>query len=81
MEDTNMSLVLVRLWEKTMIKENYRISPSISSNTNCQKIENYCWVGQGGNNIKYNQTLNILISVLMLFELKTTFSTKNYNNT
>jgi hypothetical protein len=34
------------------------------SNTNCQGIENNCWVRHGANNIKYNQTLNIIFSVL-----------------
>jgi hypothetical protein len=45
--------------KKTMMKGEFHIS----SNTNCQKIENQCWVGKGGNNFKYNQTLNIIFSV------------------
>ena len=37
------------------------------SNTNCQGIENQCWAKYGGNNIKYNQTLNIPFSVLIFW--------------
>ena len=29
-------------------------------NTNCQGIENWCGARYGGNNMKYNQTLNYI---------------------
>ena len=37
------------------------------SNTNYQRIEDLCWVGEGSNNIKYNQILNIIFSVAVGF--------------
>ena len=38
-------------------------SNTFMSSTNCQGIENQCWLGQGGNNTRYNQTLIIIFSV------------------
>ena len=38
-------------------------SDTFMSNTNCQGTENWFRIGQGGNNTKYNQTLNIMFSV------------------
>ena len=40
------------------------------SNINCQDIENQCWARQGGNNIKYTQTLRILFSVVVRAQIK-----------
>jgi hypothetical protein len=42
-------------------------SDTFMSNFNCQGTENQCWAGLGGNNIEYNQTQNIIFSVVLQF--------------